>query len=407
MVEKPETSTIYRKGFGLKEEVQAELAGDYRSLLVEEIRSRGNVLSAGDFTIHLAKEFGFCYGVERAVDYAYETRKRFPDRSIFLTTELIHNPRVNNCLREMGIGFLNGPGPKDKPIQEITSRDAVIIAAFGTRVDEMELLKQKGCILVDATCGSVVLVWKRVEQYARDGFTAVVHGNYRHEETRATVSRVTPFPGGKSLVVWDKPEAAQVCDYIKGQGGREAFLKQFSVKCSPGFDPDRDLQRVGVANQTTMLSSESLEIGRMLEAAVMERYGPEEAPKHFRNFDTICSATQDRQDAIMELIRGRVDLVIVIGGFNSSNTGHLCEMASQHVPAYHIDEASCILSDKQIRHKPAGRQATVVTEGWLPSGRVKIGITAGASTPNRVIGDAMERILQARGQSLEALGLSR
>jgi 4-hydroxy-3-methylbut-2-enyl diphosphate reductase len=407
VTEKQETSTIHRKGFGLKSQVEAELAGDYRSLLVEEIRARGNVLSAGELTFFLAKEFGFCYGVERAVDYAYETRKRFPDRSIFLTTELIHNPRVNNCLREMGIGFLNGPGPQDKPIQEITSRDVVIIAAFGTRVDEMELLKQKGCVLVDATCGSVVLVWKRVEQYARDGFTAVVHGNYRHEETRATVSRVTPFPGGRSLVVWDKPEAAQVCDYIRGRGGREAFLNNFSAKCSPGFDPDRDLQRVGVANQTTMLSSESLAIGRMLEEAVVERYGRQAAAQHFRNFDTICSATQDRQDAILELIHSRVDLVIVIGGFNSSNTGHLCEMASQHVPAYHIDEASCILSDKAIRHKPAGSQAPVVTEGWLPPGRVRLGITAGASTPNRVIGDAVERILQAKGQSLEALGLRR
>ena len=259
---------IFRRGFGLKDQVQEDLASDYRSQLVEEIRARNNVLAVGDLTLRLAKEFGFCYGVERAVDYAYETRKHFPDRSIYLTTELIHNPRVNNCLREMGIGFLNGPGSQDKSIHELTSKDVVIIAAFGTRVEEMEVLKGKGCVLVDATCGSVIQVWKRVEQYAREGFTAIVHGNYRHEETRATVSRATQFPLGKYLVVWDKPEAELVCEYIRQGRDRAAFLAHFGPKCSSGFDPDKDLQRVGVANQTTMLSSESLEIGQMLKQAI-------------------------------------------------------------------------------------------------------------------------------------------
>ncbi len=407
MAEKLEEAKIFRRGFGLKSEVEAELAGDYRSLLVEEIRARGNRLTVGDLTIVIAKEFGFCYGVERAVDYAYETHRRFPDRQIFLTTELIHNPRVNNCLREMGIGFLNGPGPLDKSVEDLTGQDVVIIAAFGTRVEEMELLKKKGCVLVDATCGSVVLVWKRVESYAREGFTAVVHGNYRHEETRATISRVTPFPGGRYLVVWDKKEAARVCDYIRGRGDRQAFLSHFTLKSSPGFNPDTDLERVGVANQTTMLSSESLEVARMLQEAMKDRYGEDRLTDHFRNFDTICSATQDRQDAILELVESDVDLVIVIGGFNSSNTGHLSEIARQCIPSFHIDESSCILSASAIRHKPAGSLEPVVEEGWLPSGRVAIGLTAGASTPNRVIGDAVERILQVRGYSLEALGPSR
>jgi len=391
---------IFRKGFGLKEEVQQDLAQDYRSRIVEEVRSSGNALRVGSLSFRLAKEFGFCYGVERAVDYAYETKKRFPDRRIFLTTELIHNPRVNNCLREMGIGFLNGSGPQDRKAEDLTPEDVVIIAAFGTRVEEMEMLKTRGCVLVDATCGSVVLVWKRVEQYARDGFTAVVHGNYNHEETRATVSRATQFPGGHYVVVWDKAEATKVCDYIRAGQGRESFLAQFSAKSSPGFDPDRDLQRVGVANQTTMLSSESLEIGEMLKRAMKDRYGEGELAAHFRTFDTICSATQDRQDAVMEMVKDPMDLMIVIGGFNSSNTSHLCEIASQHAPAYHIDEADCILSAEEIRHKPVGGPAPVVTRDWLPSGPVTIGITAGASTPNRVIGDAMQRIAAARGLSL-------
>jgi 4-hydroxy-3-methylbut-2-enyl diphosphate reductase len=334
------------------------------------------------------------------VDYAYENKKRFPDRRIFLTTELIHNPRVNNCLREMGIGFLNGTGPQDRKVEQLTPEDVVIIAAFGTRVEEMEMLKARGCVLVDATCGSVVLVWKRVEQYARDGYTAVVHGNYTHEETRATVSRATQFPGGRYVVVWDKAEAVKVCDYIRGGKSKQEFLSQFSSKSSPGFDPDQDLQRVGVANQTTMLSSESLEIGEMLKAAMRDRYGEGHLAEHFRTFDTICSATQDRQDAVMEMVKEPMDLMIVIGGFNSSNTSHLCEIASQHAPAYHIDEADCILSASEIRHKPFGSAVPVVSRDWLPPGKVTIGITAGASTPNRVIGDAMQRIAEARGLTL-------
>ena len=394
---------VFRKGFGLKEEVQQDLAQDYRSRIVEEVRGGGNTLRIGPISFRLAKEFGFCYGVERAVDYAYETKKRFPDRRIFLTTELIHNPRVNNCLREMGIGFLNGAGPHDRKVEQLTPEDVVIIAAFGTRVEEMEMLKRRGSVLVDATCGSVVLVWKRVEQYARDGFTAVVHGNYRHEETRATVSRATQFPGGRYVVVWDKAEAKKVCDYIRDGRDRQGFLDQFSSKSSPGFNPDLDLRRVGVANQTTMLSSESLEIGEMLKSAMRDRYGEEKLAEHFRTFDTICSATQDRQDAVMEMVKEPMDLMIVIGGFNSSNTSHLCEIASQHAPAYHIDEADCILSATEIRHKPVGSAVPVVTRDWLPEGPITIGITAGASTPNRVIGDAMQRIAAARGLSLEKI----
>lgn len=385
----------------MKEQVSDELAQDYRSQLVEQIRSHDGVLRVRDLSLLLAKEFGFCYGVERAVDYAYETRKRFPDRSIYLTTELIHNPRVNNCLREMGIGFLNGPGKQDKPIEALTSQDVVIIAAFGTRVEEMDLLKAKGCVLVDATCGSVIQVWKRVEQYGREGFTAIIHGNYKHEETRATSSRASQFPNGRYLVVWDKIEAGKVCDYIRRGGDRERFLQEFTGKCSPGFDPDRDLSRVGVANQTTMLSSESLEIAQMLQNAMTDRYGEQVLGEHFRNFDTICSATQDRQDAILALVKQGVDLVIVIGGFNSSNTTHLCEIASQYCPTYHIDEASCIISASAIRHKPVGQKEPIVTEGWLPAGPLTIGITAGASTPNKVIGDAIERIIRAKGYVLE------
>ncbi len=398
--------TIIRRGFGLKDLVKNDLEADYRSQLVEAIRQRADEVRAGDLTIRLAKEFGFCYGVERAVDYAYETRQRFPDRRIFLTNELIHNPRVNSKLREMGIRFLHGTGEGDTQVEELTPEDVVIIAAFGTPVQDMALLQRKGCVLVDATCGSVIQVWKRVEQYAREGFTAVVHGNYHHEETRATVSRATQYPGGRYVVVWDKAEAATVCQAVTNGCEASAFLQQFAGKTSPGFDPCRDLQRVGVANQTTMLSSESLEIAEMLKVAIGQRYGVEALPQHFRSFDTICSATQDRQDAIMQLVKSGLDLIIIIGGFNSSNTNHLCEIASQYTAAYHIDDAACLISAEKIRHKPAGQHDAVITEGWLPTGPLTIGMTAGASTPNRVIGDAIERLLVCRALTLDQLALA-
>jgi len=393
-------STIVRRGFGLKDLVKGDLEADYRSQLVEAIRQRAHHLIAGDLTIRLAKEFGFCYGVERAVDYAYESRARFPDRRIFLTNELIHNPRVNNRLRDMGIRFLHGAGQGDKRMEELTPEDVVIIAAFGTPVGDMALLQRKGCVLVDATCGSVIQVWKRVEQYARDGFSAIVHGNYRHEETRATVSRAAQYPGGTYVVVWDKEEATHVCRAITDGCDRAVFMAQFGEKTSPGFDPARDLRRVGVANQTTMLSSESLEIAGMLRAAMTQRYGAETLDQHFRSFDTICSATQDRQDAILELVKSGLDFIIIIGGFNSSNTNHLCEIASQFTVAYHIDDAACIRSAEAIWHKPAGQRDAVVTTDWLHAGPLTIGITAGASTPNRVIGDAIERLLACRSLTL-------
>ena len=394
-------SAIVRRGFGLKDLVKGDLEADYRSQMVEAIRQNQHQLKAGDLTVRLAKEFGFCYGVERAVDYAYETRKRFQDRRIFLTNELIHNPRVNSRLRDMGIRFLRGTGEGDCSVEELTPQDVVIIAAFGTPVVDMDVLQQKGCVLVDATCGSVIQVWKRVEQYAREGFTAVVHGNYRHEETRATVSRATQYPGGKYAVVWDKAEGQLVCDAITGTADPALLAQQFVGKTSPAFEFGRDLVRVGVANQTTMLSSESLEIAEMLKQAVIRRYGLDALNEHFRSFDTICSATQDRQDAILELVKGGVDAVLIIGGFNSSNTNHLCEIASQYTKAFHIDEASCVVSADEIRHKPAGQSSPVVTRGWLPTGPVRVGITAGASTPNRVIGDAVERLLACRQMTPE------
>ncbi|MBI1976598.1 MAG: 4-hydroxy-3-methylbut-2-enyl diphosphate reductase [Candidatus Omnitrophica bacterium] len=399
-------TTTFNKGFGLKSFIQDELENDYRSRLIEEIRVAGNTLSVGGLRFHIAKEFGFCYGVEKAIDYAYQTRRQFPDRPIYLTAELIHNPRVNHRLRQMGIRFLNGRGDGDKPVETVTPQDVVVIAAFGAPTSQMELLQKKGCVLVDTTCGSVVHVWKRVEKYAQDGFTAVVHGNYRHEETQATISRATQFPNGRYLVIWDKGEAEKVCHFIRNGGNEQEFLSSFGVKCSKGFSPNKDLEQIGIANQTTMLASESLYIAQMLRQALADRYGEPAIASHFHSFDTICSATQDRQDAMKELLEKRLDIVLVIGGFNSSNTTHLAEMSSQKVKSYHIDDSECIISRDQIRHKPVGAQHPVISHDWLVKEPADIGLTAGASTPNQVIDDTLKKVLSCYGYSIDQIRLA-
>ncbi|MBI3307731.1 MAG: 4-hydroxy-3-methylbut-2-enyl diphosphate reductase [Candidatus Omnitrophica bacterium] len=391
----PDNSQIIRKSFGLKEQVRPALEANYHSSLVDRIKSEGYRLERGRLTIYLAEEFGFCYGVDRAIDYAYETKAKFPDKNIYLTNEIIHNPQVNAKLRELGVQFLSGPYSSGKTLQHVEEGDVVIIPAFGTTITELDELQRRGAILVDTTCGSVMSVWKRVESYAREGFTSIIHGKYDHEETCATSSRAMQYPGGKYLIVRDKSQAKMVCDYIEGRGNRESFIREFQNAVSAGFDLDADLGRIGCANQTTMLSSESLEIANMLQESLGKRYGVEELPKRFRHFDTICSATQDRQDAVLKLARRQaVDIMIVVGGYNSSNTGHLVEISLEFCPAFHIRDAECIISKNKIRHKKVFNSEIIETDNWLPEGPVKIGVTAGASTPNRVIEEVIERILK-------------
>ena len=391
----------FQRGFGLKDEIKPHLEADYHSRIVETLRGAGHRLVAGDLTFVLAREFGFCYGVERAVEYAYETRRQFPDRRIFLTGEIIHNPHVNQRLRDMGIGFLreaDGGGPG---LEAVGPGDVVILPAFGVTVQEMQSLRERGVVLVDTTCGSVLNVWKNVDRFSDSGFTAIIHGKYAHEETRATASRTTRRPGGRYLVVRDLEEARLVCEYIRGRGSRAAFLERFAPAHSPGFDPDADLERVGLANQTTMLSSESLAIQEMIREAILERHGPEALDDRFRAFDTICSATQDRQDAVVELLREKPDRMIVIGGYNSSNTTHLAALAARAVPTFHIEDAGCIEADGAIRHRPYGAKAETRAAGWLPSGAVTVGLTAGASTPNNKIGEVVAAVARLRGIAIE------
>lgn len=389
----------FRKGLGLRAEVREQVAGEFRSDVVRRFREGGFRLTfddapGGPVTFRLAREFGFCYGVERAVDYAYETLRRFPGRRIVLTGEIIHNPGVNQRLRALGLRFLGDPEVPD--VSALGPEDVVLLPAFGVAVPQFQALRASGAVVVDTTCGSVLNVWKNVERYARDGFTSLVHGKVSHEETRATVSRVLLTPGGHYLVVFDMAEARRVAEQIRGRGDRAAFLARFAGCVSPGFDPDVHLARIGVANQTTMLSSESLAIARLVGEAMEARYGPEEGRARFRSFDTICSATQDRQDALADLIAEKPDVLLVIGGYNSSNTGHLVEMAHGRVPAYHIESAAGLVSHDEIRHKPVGARGEAVARGWLPAGPVTIGVTAGASTPDVVIGAVVERVLALR-----------
>jgi 4-hydroxy-3-methylbut-2-enyl diphosphate reductase len=340
--------------------------------------------------------------VDRAVDYAYQTRRRFPDRRVFLTGEIIHNPHVNDQLRAKGIRFLSDPG---EDAAAVGSDDVVILPAFGVSVAEMARLEAQGCTLVDTTCGSVLNVWKNVRRFAQDGFTSVIHGKVHHEETWATASQATRYPGGHYLVVRDEAEAELVCRYIRQGGDREAFICHFGDAASPGFDPDQHLARIGCANQTTMLMTESLKVGDMLRDAMADRYGEAALPQRFRAFDTICSATQERQDAVVALLDHEpLDLALVIGGYNSSNTCNLARICAERVPTFHIAEPACLVSAEAIRHRPIGVPSTaVVTEqtsgNWLPADSVKIGLTAGASTPNSIVGEVNERLDKLSGGS--------
>ena len=382
------------------EAVQAQVLSHYRSELVERIRANGHILSAGELTIKLAKEFGFCYGVERAIDLAYAARRAYPDRRIFLLGEIIHNPEVNDQIRRMGIVTIAGK-PKDEEINQLKPEDLVIIPAFGTEVATRRKLEEKGCLFVDTTCGDVMSVWKRVKQYSKDSVTSIIHGKAWHEETKATSSQARASGGGHYLVVFTLAETDYVCNYIVNGGNKGEFLEKFKGAYSEGFDPDVHLEAIGVANQTTMLRGETEEVQRRLKAAMIQKFGDAEIQKHFRFFDTICSATQDRQDALEKLLHNPLDLLLVIGGYNSSNTSHLAEMGEAKLPTFFIKNAAKMESDQLIQHWDQHKHEEIETQNWLPRGKVTVGITAGASCPNNLIEDAIRRLFELRGISVQ------
>jgi 4-hydroxy-3-methylbut-2-enyl diphosphate reductase len=385
-----------RRGFGLGEEVAGSLETAYQSDLVGKLRESGYELKRGRLTVRLAEAFGFCWGVERAVAMAYETRRHYPSERIWITNEIIHNPSVNDHLREMNVQFISVEnGVKD--FSEVASGDVVILPAFGATVQEMQLLNERGCHIVDTTCPWVSKVWNTVEKHKKHAFTSIIHGKVKHEETLATSSFA-----GTYLVVLDLAEAQMVCDYILASaGGRSpsaelhaAFMERFAKACSPGFDPARDLVRVGVANQTTMLKSETEEIGKLFERTMLQRFGPTELNDHFLAFNTICDATQERQDAMFSLVDEPLDLMVVIGGYNSSNTTHLQEIAvSRGIRSFHIDTPERIGPGNRIEHKPLGGNLEL-EEPFLPAGPIRVGITSGASTPDRIVEAVIERLIE-------------
>lgn len=380
------SENYHRKGFGHDAEVSGMMQSEYQSQLIQQIRDNQGTLRRGNVTIRLAEAFGFCWGVERAVAMAYETRQHFPTESIWITNEIIHNPSVNQRLREMQVQFIPvEAGQKD--FSGIQSGDVVILPAFGASVQEMQLLNDRGCTIVDTTCPWVSKVWNTVEKHKKSSYTSIIHGKYNHEETIATSSFA-----GTYLIVLNLEQAQYVSDYILQGGDRDAFMAKFSKACSPGFDPDRDLEQVGIANQTTMLKGETEQIGKLFERTMMKKYGPDRLNQHFLSFNTICDATQERQDAMFKLVEDRLDLMVVIGGYNSSNTTHLQEIAIERgIPSYHIDSAERIGPGNRVEHKPL-HQDLQVQDHWLPEGEIVVGITSGASTPDRVVESVIERI---------------
>ncbi len=381
-----QSENYHRKGFGHAEEVAGVMNSAYQSNLIKEIRTNNYTLSRGDVTIRLAEAFGFCWGVERAVAMAYETRQHFPTERIWITNEIIHNPSVNQDLRDMQVGFI--PLSKGKKNFSVVDKgDVVILPAFGASVQEMQFLNDKGCKIVDTTCPWVTKVWNTVEKHKKKAYTSIIHGKYKHEETVATSSFADKY-----LIVLNMAEAEYVCDYILNGGDKQEFMAKFHRASSAGFDPDRDLEQVGIANQTTMLKTETEQIGKLFERMIMKKYGPEHLHLHFQSFNTICDATQERQDAMLLLVEEQLDLMVIIGGFNSSNTTHLQEMAiARNIPSYHIDSVERILPGNRLEHKPL-HEDLEVKENWLPEGQIIVGVTSGASTPDKVVANVVEKI---------------
>lgn len=377
--------------------VSAEVAVHFHSSIVEKLRDRGGRVTLGNTTLLLAEQFGFCYGVERAIDLAYASRRVFPDNRIFIIGEIIHNPDVNRHLREMNIASLPWQ-EMTQSYDDLTEDDVVIVPAFGAPTSFMDKVHERGCYVVDTTCGDVMKVWRRVRGFAKDGVTSIIHGKSNHEETRATASRALgENKEGHYLVVLTLAETDYVCDYIRHGGDKAAFLEKFSDAHSPGFDPDLHLRKVGVANQTTMLKSETEEIQRRVRKAVADRDGDDE---NFQVFDTICGATQERQDSLINLLREPMDLLLVVGGYNSSNTTHLVEMAEKEVPTFFIRGASCIKSLEEIVHYDLHRKEEVTSNYaklFSDDHPVTIGITAGASCPNNLIEETIFKVFELRG----------
>lgn len=381
------------------EKVQAEVEKHYRSPIVEKLREGGGTLTIGRTTLRLAQQFGFCYGVERAIDLAYASRRVFPDNRIFLIGEIIHNPEVNRQLKDMSIESLPWKEMNEQ-YEGLTEEDVVIVPAFGAPTSFMDKIGEAGCYVIDTTCGDVMKVWRRVRTYARTGATSIIHGKKGHEETRATASRARgDDQQGHYLIILTLDECDYLCDYIRNGGDRLKFLARFEGATSNGFDPDLHLEDIGVANQTTMLKSETEEMQRRISTAISARDGSAE---RFQVFDTICGATQERQDALFDMLRAPMDILLVVGGYNSSNTSHLVEIGQEQLPTFFIRDADCLASLEKIANYDLEAKAEVESDypaKLFTDQQVVIGVTAGASCPANLIEATILRAFEMRGIS--------
>lgn len=369
---------------------------NYAAESISKIRETGGVWDFGGLVFHFPEHFGFCYGVDKAIDMVFETCSRFSGKRIFLTDQLIHNPYINGKLKEKGVEYLKRDAQHLLICDGLKEGDIVVVSAFGTDFRDIERLKEKGVMIVDSTCGAIINVWKRVESYAKNGFITVMHGKRNHEETRATLSQAVK-EGGQYIAIENIKEAGELASVIRGETKESDFLKKYPEAALPGFSFEAATCRMGMANQTTMLKGESLEIQNILRQAFKERFGEEATKVRFRSFDTICGATQDRQDAMRNLLAKKLDLVLIVGGFNSSNTTHLAELAVNRVPFFHIEGDGDILSKEEIRARDPQSGQVRVEKDWLKAETKNIGITSGASTPDVTLLNIIEKMVSFRG----------
>lgn len=393
---------FYRKGFKeVRDGVETEMQERFKSDIVDELKDNQYVIEKNGVKVHLAKDFGFCWGVERSIALAYEAASHFPDRTIHITNELIHNPEVNDSLTKKNIRLIEKLGEGKKDFSGIGENDVVILPAFGASFEEMELMNSKNVDVVDTTCPWVSKVWNTVDTHQKKGLTSIIHGKYAHEETVATASFCEDY-----IIVKDMKEAEMVTDYIVNGGDKEALLEYFKNAVSEGFDPDTMLDKVGLANQTTMYKKETRAIGQTFQKAMMKKFGPTEVNQHYMEFDTICDATQERQDAVSELVVNSeelgLDFILVVGGWDSSNTAHLLEIPLLGgVRAFHINRADCISADNTITHRTM--KGEIVTEPFILDLEkdVVMGVTSGASTPDSAVQDSLGSIFMLKNLQKE------